>query len=109
MISSASALNIICEKKAATALGNFTEESLSFQSNRFRNRIDFAIDIMKEKLRQIGAQHLRDITKKWKNKGAFDILNDTSQTFTLVHLIENPGNMNHDISIIGYWIFESNY
>ena len=29
--------------------------------------------------------------------------------FTLVQLIEYLGNVNHVISIVGYWIFDSNY
>ena len=64
---------------------------------------------MKGKLRQIGEQHLRYNLKKFKNKGNFDILNDISRNVTLVQLMEKQGNLNRAISIVLYWIFESNY
>ena len=64
---------------------------------------------MKYKLRQIGEQHLRYNFNKCKNKGAFDILNDVSENVSLVQLMDTLGDLNHAISIVGYWIFESNY
>ena len=63
---------------------------------------------MKKKLRHNGEQHLRYNLKKWKNKGAFDILNDISENVTLVQLMDTPGNVNHAIIILGYWISDSN-
>ena len=45
----------------------------------------------------------------WRQNDAFDILNDISGIFTLVQLMESLGNMNHAISIVGHWIFDSNY
>ena len=60
---------------------------------------------MKEKLRHKSEHHLRDNLKKWKKKGAFDILNDISDFFTLVQLMKTLGNENHAISIVGYLIF----
>ena len=47
--------------------------------------------------------------KEWENKGAFDILNEISKNVTLVQLIDSLGHVNCDISIVGYWIFDSNY
>ena len=43
---------------------------------------------MKDKLRQIGEQHLRYNLIKWKHKGDFDIINDISETFNLVQLMD---------------------
>ena len=40
---------------------------------------------------------------------AFDIINSISEYVSWVKLMESLGNVNHDISIVGYWIFESNY
>ena len=40
--------------------------------------------------------------------GYFDILNDISEHATLVQLMDYPGNVNDAISVVGYWIFESN-
>ena len=40
---------------------------------------------------------------------AFDILNEVSEDFTLVHLMDSLWNMNPAISIVCYCIFHSNY
>ena len=40
---------------------------------------------------------------------AFDIINSISEYVSWVKLMESLGNVNHDISIVGYWIFESKY
>ena len=45
----------------------------------------------------------------WKKHDAFDIPNDISENVNFVHLMESLGNMNHAISIVGHWIFDSNY
>ena len=47
--------------------------------------------------------------KVWKKNDAFDILKNISEYVNLVQLMDSLGNVNHDISILGYWIFYSNY
>ena len=47
--------------------------------------------------------------KMWRKNDAFDILKNISEYVTLVQLMDSLVNMNHDISIVGYCIFESNY
>ena len=64
---------------------------------------------MRNNFFHIGEQHLGYNLKKWENKVAFDILNDVSENFTLVQLMFTLINVNHAISIVGYWIFDSNY
>ena len=44
-----------------------------------------------------------------KKNDAFDILTNISGYVTLVQLMDSLGNVNHVISILGYWIFDSNY
>ena len=44
-----------------------------------------------------------------KKNDDIDILNDTSEDVTLVQLMDSLGNVNHGISVVGYWIFDSNY
>ena len=56
-----------------------------------------------------GEQHLRYNMKIWHKKYVFDILNNISEYVTLVHLMYSLGYVNHSISIVGYWIFESNH
>ena len=46
---------------------------------------------------------------KWKVKGSFDIMNDISEKFTLVKLMDTVENLNHAVSIVGHWIFNYNY
>ena len=40
---------------------------------------------------------------------SYDILTDISEYVTIVQLMDYLGNVNHDISVVGYWIFDSNY
>ena len=46
---------------------------------------------------------------KYKKKGLYKILEDISEHFTLVQLMDSLGNVNNDISVVGYWILDSNY
>ena len=47
--------------------------------------------------------------KIWNKNSAFDILKNISGYVTLVQLMESRENVNNAISIVGYWIFDSNY
>ena len=40
---------------------------------------------------------------------SYDILTDISEHVTLFQLMDPLGNVNHVISVVGYWIFDSNY
>ena len=44
-----------------------------------------------------------------KKSDDFGILNDISENVTLVQLMDSLGNVNHAISIVSYWISDSNY
>ena len=39
----------------------------------------------------------------------FDIIKNVNEYVTLVQLMNSLGNVNHAISIVGHWMFESNY
>ena len=45
----------------------------------------------------------------WKKNYVFDILKDISVYVTLVQLVHSLGNFNRAISIVGHWIFYSDY
>ena len=47
--------------------------------------------------------------RKYKKKGSYDILKNRSEHVTLVELMDSLGNVNHSISVVRYWIFDSNY
>ena len=49
------------------------------------------------------------ILRKYKNKLSYYIMTDISENFTSVQLMDSLVNVNHYISIVRYWIFESNY
>ena len=46
---------------------------------------------------------------KYKKKGDYKILEDVSANVTLVQLMDSIGNVNHAISVVGNWIFDSKY
>ena len=56
-----------------------------------------------------GEPKVHYILRKYKNKGSYEIMTDISENVTLVQLMNYLGNVNHAISVVGYWIFESNY
>ena len=56
-----------------------------------------------------GEQNIRYNMTIWNKNDAFDILNGISDYVTLVQLMESLVNLNCDISIVGHWIFDSNY
>ena len=62
--------------------------------------------MMKNRRKIKGEQNLQYNMTIWKKNDDFDILNDTSEYVTLVQLMDLLGNVNHDISILGYWIFD---
>ena len=64
---------------------------------------------MKNRIKLKGKQNLQYNLKIWKKNNDFDILNDISEDVTLVQLMDSLVNVNHAISIVGYWIFDSNY
>ena len=39
---------------------------------------------------------------------SYDILTNISEHVNLFHLMNYLGNLNHAISVVGYWIFDSN-
>ena len=56
-----------------------------------------------------GEHNLRYNLTIWRENDNFDILNEIIDNVTLVQLMESLGNVNHYISIIWNWIFDSNY
>ena len=60
-------------------------------------------------MRHKGEQRLRYNMKMWNKNGGFDILNDIRKKDNLAQLMYTLGNVNHAISILRSWIFDSNY
>ena len=55
-----------------------------------------------------GEQCLKYNMNVWHKMDDFDIIRNISEYVTLIQLMESLVNMNHAISIVGYWIFDSN-
>ena len=68
------------------------------------NRIYFASDILKNEKKLRGEPRVYYSLRKYKNMSSYDILTDTSEHVTLVQLMSYLGNVNHYISLVGYWI-----
>ena len=73
------------------------------------NRIHFATDIMQNKKRNKGETRVHYKLMKYKRMGKYKILEDISSNVTLVQVMDSLGNVNHAISVVGSWIFDSNY
>ena len=73
------------------------------------NRIDFANEIMLNRKINKGEARVHYKLIKYKKKGEYKILEDISANFTLVRLMDSLVNVNRAISVVGGWIFYSNY
>ena len=73
------------------------------------NRIDFSNEIMLNRKRNKGEARVHYKLIKYKKIGDFKILEDISENVTLVQFMDSIGNVNHAISVVGSWIFDSNY
>ena len=102
----ASAFASINQSKVADAISLRIKESLK---SEVRNRIHFATDNMQNKKRNKGETRVHYSLEKYKKKGEYDILKNISANVTLVQLMDSLGNVNHAISVVGSWIFDSNY
>ena len=97
------------DNRAIYDLVTHIEELLTLQTKYFNNIFHFANAIMKNRRRIKGEKKLQYNLTLWKKYDAFDILNDISEDVTLVQFMDSLGNVNHAISILGHWIFYSNY
>ena len=73
------------------------------------NSIDFSNTILKNENKIKGEPRDYYRLRKYKNMGSYDILTDISEHVTLVQLMDSLGNVNNYITVVGYWIFDSNY
>ena len=73
------------------------------------NRIHFATDIMQNNKINKGETRVHYSLMKYKKKGEYDILENISANVTWVQFMDSLVNVNHAISVVGSWIFDSNY
>ena len=73
------------------------------------NRIEFSNAILKNEKKLKGEPRVYYSLGKYKKMGYYDIMKYISEHVTLVQLMDYLGSVKHSISVVGYWIFESNY
>ena len=73
------------------------------------NRIYFANESMLNHKINKGEARMHYKLIKYKKMGDYKILEDICENVTLVQLMDSIGNVNHAISVVGNWIFDSNY
>ena len=89
LVSLFSAFHCINYNRALPSHVNSIEESLTLGKNNCKNRIHFANDIMSNRRKIKGEQNLRYNLTIWSKNDSFDILNDISENFTLVQLMDS--------------------
>ena len=94
-----SAFHCINDNRAVLVLVNSIEESLTLDKENYKNRIHFANGIMSNRRKTNGEQNLRYNLTIWSENDALNILNEISEIFTLVQLMDSLENANHAISI----------
>ena len=75
----------------------------------YKDIIAFATAIPEDQVCNPGEQSLHYNIKTWIKQVSFEIIHDISENVTLVKLMGTVGNMNHAVSIVGCWIFDSKY
>ena len=73
------------------------------------NHIDFVNGIMINRKINEGEARVHYKLMKYKKMGDYEMLQNISANVTLVQLMDSLGNVNHAISVVGSWIFDSNY
>ena len=66
-------------------------------------------DILKKNKRNKGEPKVHYNLIEYKKMCEYKILEDISENVTLDQLMDSLGNVNHAISVVGKWIFDSNY
>ena len=82
---------------------------MTLQKDISNGRIHFSNHIIKNRRKIKDEQNLQYNLTIWKKSYDFDILNYIIEDVTLVQLMDSLGNVNRSISVVGYWISDSNY
>ena len=93
---------VTTKNKADDAISLRIEESLESEVG---NRNVFVDAILKNKELNKGVAKMHYSVVKYKKKLSYDILKDISEIVTLFQLMYYSVNLNHSISVVGYWIF----
>ena len=97
------------EHVAEKYISSRLESSFKIESLGYLDRINFVNKIIPYSVREEGDQHICYKVIKQKKVDEFDLLNDIRDHVMLVQLINTSGNVNHVVSIILCWIYDSHY
>ena len=107
-ISLVSTFDSIYQINSANDISKRIEEALTSRIG-FRNRINFANSVLKNKKIVKGEHKLYYNLNMYRQKGYFNIFNNIGEHSTLLPLMDYLRNLNHAISVVGYWMFDSKY
>ena len=82
---------------------------MTLEKENSKNIIHFDNTFMSNRRKIKGEQNLKYNMTICRKYDDFYILNDITKLFTLVQLMESLVHVNHAISIVGNWIFDSKY
>ena len=111
-------LNICCFSSLASAFVSINHNKAAndiplrikeFLESEVGNCIDFANAILINEKIIKGEPKVHYGLMKYKQTGSYKILKYIIENVTLVQLMDSLGNVNSAISVVGYWIFDSNY
>ena len=77
--------------------------------NEVGNRIDFGNEILKNRIINVDEARMHYNMIKYKKMREYKCFEDISENVTLVQLMDSLENVNHAISVVWNWIFDSKY
>ena len=110
-------LNSCCFSSLAQAFASIktnADNTISFHieeylKSKVGNHIYFANAILKNEIQLKVEPRVYYSLSRYKKNFSYYILTDISEHVTLVQFMDYLVNVNHAISVVGYWIFDSNY
>ena len=100
-----SALKASNQVSAANLIATRISYSITYE---ILDRLMFANDILTDTRIRKGGQHLCYKLELCNKIGNFDFLNNISKYLTLFQLMDSVGNVNHAVSVVVKWMFDSN-
>ena len=103
------------DELAAERLMYYLEDSLKILTSKYKakTRIEFAIHVITGNVRKKGMTHLKYNTETWRcgrdEMNEYNILKHQTFVPSLVQLANSDGECTHCVTIVGDYIFDSNF
>ena len=107
----ASALAALGDELAETAVSSRIQDSLNLTQTQYNNRMDFATDVMlsHDRVRMFEEPRLRYTATFYVRDDQYDVVKEISKHITLLQLEDVKGSISHSCTVVGKWIFDSNF